>query len=174
MKLALDTYMRSDRNVSASQKGKVLFYSQEPAGVESTTNDLLIALMYIRSQHNISSPLDRWHSPANCLLFLRGTGLLVPTLKPPWGKSSSYRRAFIYFVPTLLLSIFTLFSLPSSVSLTTFILVFPSASVYEKLVHVFHFFYSHADHTEWNLFSSLSWRFCFVGCAGKRINIIIN
>ena len=33
-------------------------------------------LTHIRTQHNISSPLDMWHSLANCLLFLRGMGLL--------------------------------------------------------------------------------------------------
>ena len=37
------------------------------------------ALTHIRAQHNISSPLDLWHSPANCLLFLRGAGLLGQT-----------------------------------------------------------------------------------------------
>ena len=36
-------------------------------------------LTHIRTQHNISSPLDLWHSPANCLLFLRGVGLLGQT-----------------------------------------------------------------------------------------------
>ena len=37
------------------------------------------ALMHIRAQHNISSPPDLRHSPANCLLFLRGAGLLGQT-----------------------------------------------------------------------------------------------
>ena len=37
------------------------------------------ALMHIRTQHNISSPLDLWHSPANCLLFFRGAGVLGQT-----------------------------------------------------------------------------------------------
>ena len=36
-------------------------------------------LTHIRTQHNISSPLDLWHSPANCLLFLWGAGLLGQT-----------------------------------------------------------------------------------------------
>ena len=34
------------------------------------------ALMHIRTQYNISSPHDLWHSPANCLLFFRRAGLL--------------------------------------------------------------------------------------------------
>ena len=37
------------------------------------------ALTHIRAQHNVSSPLDLWHSPANCLLYLRGSGLLGQT-----------------------------------------------------------------------------------------------
>ena len=37
------------------------------------------ALTHIRAQHNIRSPLDLWHTPANCLLFLRGAGLLGQT-----------------------------------------------------------------------------------------------
>ena len=37
------------------------------------------ALTHIRTQHNISSPLDLWHSPANCLLFFRGVGMLGQT-----------------------------------------------------------------------------------------------
>ena len=37
------------------------------------------ALTYIRVQHNISSPLDQWHSPANRLLLFRGAGLLGQT-----------------------------------------------------------------------------------------------
>ena len=37
------------------------------------------ALTHIRAQHNISSPLDLWHSLANCLLFLRGANLLGQT-----------------------------------------------------------------------------------------------
>ena len=53
----------------------------------TNTHNLLIhimthctALTHIRAQHNISSPLDLWHSPANCLLFLRGReGLLGQT-----------------------------------------------------------------------------------------------
>ena len=36
-------------------------------------------LTHIRVQHNISSPQDLWHSPANCLLFLSGAGLLGQT-----------------------------------------------------------------------------------------------
>ena len=37
------------------------------------------ALTHIRAQHNISSPLDLWHSLANYLLFLKGAGLLGQT-----------------------------------------------------------------------------------------------
>ena len=37
------------------------------------------ALTHIRTHHNISSPLDLWHSPGNCLLFFRGAGLLGQT-----------------------------------------------------------------------------------------------
>ena len=37
------------------------------------------ALTHIRAQHNISSPLDLWHFPANCLFFLRGACLLGQT-----------------------------------------------------------------------------------------------
>ena len=37
------------------------------------------ALTHIRTQHNISSPLDLWHSLANCLLFFRGAGMLGQT-----------------------------------------------------------------------------------------------
>ena len=44
------------------------------------------ALAHIRTQHNISSPLDLWHSPANCLLFLRGAGLLGQTR---WGTTTT-------------------------------------------------------------------------------------
>ena len=39
---------------------------------------------HIRAQHNISSPLDLWHSLANCLLVLRGAGLLGQTI---WGPT---------------------------------------------------------------------------------------
>ena len=37
------------------------------------------ALTHNRPQHNISSPLNLWHSSANCLLFLRREGLLGQT-----------------------------------------------------------------------------------------------
>ena len=43
-------------------------------------------LTHIRAQHNISSPLDLWHSPVNCLLFLRGAGLLGQT---SWGTTTT-------------------------------------------------------------------------------------
>ena len=36
-------------------------------------------LTHTRAQHNISSPLDLWHSPANCFLFLRRAGFLRQT-----------------------------------------------------------------------------------------------
>ena len=44
------------------------------------------ALTHIRTQHNMSSPLDLWHSPANCLLFFRGAGLLGQTR---WGTATT-------------------------------------------------------------------------------------
>ena len=37
------------------------------------------ALTHMMAQHKISSPLDLWHSPSNCLFFLRGAGLLGQT-----------------------------------------------------------------------------------------------
>ena len=37
------------------------------------------ALTHIMTQYNISSPLDLWHSPANCLFFLKVAGLLGQT-----------------------------------------------------------------------------------------------
>ena len=45
-----------------------------------------LALMHIRTQHNIRSPLDLWHSPANCLLFFRGAGVLGQTR---WGGTTT-------------------------------------------------------------------------------------
>ena len=44
-------------------------------------------LIHIRAQHNISNPLDLQHSPANCLLFLRGAGCSSwCTTTTAWGK----------------------------------------------------------------------------------------
>ena len=51
---------------------------------------------------------------------------------------------FLFFVPALLLSIFTLLFLPSSTGISYFVLAVE--------VHEFHISYSH---TEWNLHSAL-------------------
>ena len=59
------------------------------------------ASTHIRAQHNISSPLNLWHSPANCLLFLTVAGLLGQTTHCYQNSRHARLSHFKYLHPHL-------------------------------------------------------------------------
>ena len=94
--------LRCGHHTALATYQKRIYDSVDEVYIHCSTNTHCPALTHIRAQHNISSPIDLWHSPAKCLLLISEADLLrnhnnsncnvAATCLPPVNREWVLRR----------------------------------------------------------------------------------